>query len=136
MHETNAALHEAAYVIRMFEVQRQKIPANALACIAMFLIGAPLGTLIRRGGLGVPFLVSIFFFIIYTLLGMQGEDLALQALVSIAAGVWTANIVLLLIGLHFLYIAQHDGRLFEGDTYRLDWRRFFNRGMAAMRRTV
>jgi hypothetical protein len=67
---------------------------------------------------------------------MQGEDLALQALVSIAAGVWTANIVLLLIGLHFLYIAQHDGRLFEGDTYRLDWRRFFARGVAAVRRTV
>ena len=84
----------------------------------------------------MPFLVSIVFFIIYTLLSMQGEDLALQKLISITAGVWTANIVLLLIGLRFLYIAQHDGRLFEGDTYRINWRRFLPRSIAAARKTA
>ncbi len=62
----------------IFEIQWHKILASSLACIAMFLIGAPLGAIIKKGGLGVPFLVSIFFFIIYYVLTMQGEKLAKQ----------------------------------------------------------
>lgn len=103
----------------VFEIQWHKIIASSLACVAMFLIGAPLGSIIKRGGLGVPFLVSIFFFIVYYLLTMQGEKLAKQDTLSAWVGVWLADLVLLVIGLFFLRQARIDARLFEADFYRV-----------------
>jgi lipopolysaccharide export system permease protein len=100
-----------------FEIQWHKILANSFACIAMFLIGAPLGAIIKKGGLGVPFLVSIFFFIIYYVITMQGEKLAKQETISIVVGVWVADVILLIIGLIFLRQARIDARLFEADFY-------------------
>jgi len=100
-----------------FEIQWHKILASSLACIAMFLIGAPLGSIIKRGGLGVPFLISILFFIIYYVLTMQGEKLAKQGTVSAAFGVWMADAILLIAGLFFLRQARRDARLFEADFY-------------------
>lgn len=100
-----------------FRLQWHKILANSLACIAMFLVGAPLGAIIKRGGLGVPFLISIAFFIIYTLLGMQGEKLAARHILDVRVAAWGANAILLCIGIAFLRIAQRDGRLFEAGIY-------------------
>ncbi len=103
--------------LRVFEIQWHKILASSMACIAMFLIGAPLGAIIKRGGLGVPFLVSILFFIVYYLLSMQGEKFAKQGSVSPLIGVWAADMILLVIGLLFLRQARVDARLFEADFY-------------------
>jgi lipopolysaccharide export system permease protein len=108
-------LYEKELVI--FEIQWHKIIASSMACIAMFLIGAPLGSIIKRGGLGVPFLVSILFFIIYYLLSMQGEKLAKQNTLTPWIGVWLADLILLGIGLIFLRQARVDARLFEADFY-------------------
>jgi len=101
----------------VFRIQWHKILASSMACIAMFLIGAPLGAIIKKGGLGVPFLVSILFFIIYYLLTMTGEKWAKQGIISVPVGVWTADILLLLVGLIFLRQARLDARLFEADFY-------------------
>ncbi len=100
-----------------FKIQWHKILASSLACVAMFLIGAPLGAIIKKGGLGMPFLVSILFFIVYYVLTMQGEKLAKQGAVSPAFGVWMADVILLMIGLVFLRQARADARLFEADFY-------------------
>lgn len=108
----------------IFEIQWHGIIARAMACIAMFLIGAPLGAIIKKGGLGVPFLVSIFFFIVYYLLTMQGEKLAKQGAISPAIGVWAADIILLMVGLVFLKQARADARLFEADFYSVVLDRF------------
>lgn len=101
----------------IFEIQWHKIIASSFMCIAMFLIGAPLGAIIKRGGLGVPFLISILFFIIYYLLNMQGEKLAKQQIVSPMVGIWAADVILLMIGVIFLRQARVDARLFEADAY-------------------
>lgn len=103
----------------IFDIQWHKILANSFACIAMFLIGAPLGAIIKKGGLGVPFLVSIFFFIVYYVITMQGEKLAKQDTVSPMMGVWAADVILLIIGLVFLRQARVDARLFDADFYRV-----------------
>lgn len=100
-----------------FDIQWHKILASSLACVAMFLIGAPLGSIIKRGGLGVPFLISILFFIIYYVLTMQGEKLAKQGTVSAGFGVWMADFILLVAGVFFLRQARRDARLFEADFY-------------------
>ena len=103
----------------VFEIQWHKIIASSVMCIAMFLIGAPLGAIIKRGGLGVPFLISILFFIIYYLLNMQGEKLAKQGLISPMVGIWAADFILLVIGIVFLRQARVDARLFDSDAYRV-----------------
>jgi lipopolysaccharide export system permease protein len=110
--------------LRVFQIQWHKILASSLACIAMFLIGAPLGAIIKKGGLGVPFLVSIFFFIVYYLLSMQGEKLSKAGTVSAPVGVWAADSILLFIGLIFLRQARVDARLFDADFYRIMADRF------------
>lgn len=122
----------------VFEIQWHKIIASSMACIAMFLIGAPLGSIIKRGGLGVPFLVSILFFIVYYLLTMQGEKLAKREIVSAWLGVWAADIILLVIGLIFLRQARIDARLFDADFYRvvLDRINQWFKRWQARRRTV
>jgi lipopolysaccharide export system permease protein len=113
----NLAIDNYEKELIIFEIQWHKILASSFACIAMFLIGAPLGAIIKKGGLGVPFLVSIFFFIVYYIFTMQGEKLAKQGTVSVAVGVWAADIILLIIGLVFLRQARIDARLFEADFY-------------------
>jgi lipopolysaccharide export system permease protein len=90
----------------------------------MFLIGAPLGAIIKKGGLGVPFLVSILFFIIYYLLTMTGEKWAKQGVIPVPVGVWTADVILFVIGLLFLRQARLDARFFEADFYLVQIDRF------------
>jgi lipopolysaccharide export system permease protein len=104
---------------RVFRIQWHKILASSFACIAMFLIGAPLGAIIKKGGLGVPFLVSILFFIVYYLLTMIGEKWAKQGVIGVGVGVWAADVILLAIGLVFLRQARIDARLFEADFYQV-----------------
>ncbi|MBX2912643.1 MAG: LptF/LptG family permease [Cyclobacteriaceae bacterium] len=106
---------------RIYQIQWHKILANSLACIAMFLIGAPLGAIIKRGGLGVPVLGSIIFFILYYILSMMGDKWARQDAISVPVGIWMADTVLLVIGLLFLRQARVDARLFEADFYRVAW---------------
>jgi lipopolysaccharide export system permease protein len=115
----NTSIQSYQKELKTFEIQWHKIIASSLACIAMFLIGAPLGAIIKRGGLGVPFLVSILFFIIYYVVTMQGEKLAKQGTVSVSFGVWMADAILLIIGLFFLRQARADARLFEADFYNV-----------------
>ncbi|MBK8291459.1 MAG: LptF/LptG family permease [Flammeovirgaceae bacterium] len=66
---------------RIFDIQWHKILAQSIACIAMFLIGAPLGAIIKKGGLGVPVLMSILFFILFYVLSLMGEKWAKQGLI-------------------------------------------------------
>lgn len=107
--------YDKEYII--FRIQWHKIIASSMACIAMFLIGAPLGAIIKKGGLGVPFLVSVLFFIVYYVLSIQGEKFAKQEAISVVWGIWLPDIILLFIGLIFLRQARVDARLFDMDSY-------------------
>ena len=98
--------------------------AHAMACISMFLIGAPLGSIIKRGGIGFPILVSVLFFIIYFVISTGGEKYAKSGSVSVIMGVWFANALLLPVGVFFLKQAKNDVRVFEADFYRVMGNRF------------
>ncbi len=100
-----------------FDIQWHKMLATAAACLSMFLIGAPLGAIIKRGGLGFPVLVSILFFIIYYVISIGGEKYAKSGILPVIQGVWMANIILFPIGIFFLRQAKNDARLFEVDYY-------------------
>jgi lipopolysaccharide export system permease protein len=113
------SLKSQRYEFNVFHIQWHKILANSAACFIMFLIGAPLGSIIKRGGLGVPVLISIIFFILFYVMSLMGEKWAKQEAISVPVGIWTANVILLMIGLVFLRQARVDARLFESDFYQV-----------------
>ena len=100
-----------------FEIEWIRKIAGALSCLIMFFIGAPLGSIIKKGGLGVPVLFSIAFFILYYVFNVLGEKWAKEDLVSVEFGIWLADIVLLPVGMFFLIQAYRDARIFEADYY-------------------
>ena len=83
----------------------------------MFLIGAPLGAIIKRGGIGFPVLFSILFFIIYYVFMMTGAKWAKEGLLEPFIGAWLPNFILFPFGLLFLRQARLDARLFDTDFY-------------------
>jgi len=96
---------------------------NAMAVFVMFLIGAPLGGIIKKGGFGLPVVIAIVFFILMYVMTQQGDKAAKESRLSVEVGAWVSNIVLFLFGLYFLKKAQNDSRLFEADVYAV----YFNR---------
>ncbi|MCG8474320.1 MAG: LptF/LptG family permease [Cytophagales bacterium] len=107
-----------------FRVERMKRYSAAFACLMMFLVGAPLGSIIKKGGMGVPILVSVVFYIFYYILSTQGEKFAKAGDISPWIGVWLANLALLPIGLFFLRQASRDARLLDTDYYKVALGRF------------
>ncbi len=91
--------------------------AFSLACMVLFFIGAPLGSIIRKGGLGLPLVVAIVFFLLFHLLNMFGEKFARNGLVTPWLGMWLAVITLTPVGLFFTYKAMHDSQLFNKEFY-------------------
>ena len=85
--------------------------------MVMFLIGAPLGAIIKKGGLGFPVIISIFFYIFYYVTSILSEKWAVAGYVNGAYSIWMADLILLPIGLFFLKQARVDARLFDTDYY-------------------
>jgi len=102
---------------RRFEITWYQKYTTAIACFVMFMIGAPLGAIIKKGGLGMPVLFSIIFFIIYYMLTITGEKWAKEGVTNALFGTSFSIIVLVPFGLFFLKQARKDARLFESDLY-------------------
>ncbi|MBX9850574.1 MAG: LptF/LptG family permease [Cytophagaceae bacterium] len=100
-----------------YEIEMHKKFSQSIACIIMFLIGAPLGAIIRKGGLGIPIFVGISFFIISYVMSMMGEKWSKESVIVVRYGMWISNVVLLPMGLFFLRQAKNDARLFDPDAY-------------------
>ncbi|MDQ3393042.1 MAG: LptF/LptG family permease [Bacteroidota bacterium] len=111
----NHLLREA----RVYDIEKHKKYTQAAACVVMFLIGAPLGAIIKKGGLGVPVIVSIIFFIIFYVASILGEKWGREDIIDPALGAWGANLILLPFGFLFLRQARNDARLFEADFYKV-----------------
>ncbi|NMM50447.1 LptF/LptG family permease [Marinigracilibium pacificum] len=109
--------------LRAFIVEYHKKFAMSFACVIMFLIGAPLGSIIKKGGLGFPTIVSVIFFIIYYVLSIFGEKWGKEELINPALGAWMANIILFPLGIYFLQQARIDARLFDADYYAVTIKR-------------
>lgn len=89
----------------------------SIACLILFFIGAPLGAIIRKGGLGMPTVFSIIFFLIYYLLSITGEKFAKEGLWTVAQGMWLSSAVLFPMGLFLTYKATTDSKIFEWESY-------------------
>ena len=89
----------------------------SVACLVMFLIGAPLGSIIRKGGIGMPLIFAVVFFVIFFLLNNFGKKFVKEDVLTPVAGMWLATYVLAPIGLFLVYKALHDSQLFNKEFY-------------------
>jgi lipopolysaccharide export system permease protein len=89
----------------------------SLACFILFFIGAPLGSIIRKGGLGMPLVVAIIFFLMFHLLNVFGEKFVKENILPPYIGIWLAVIVLTPVGIFLTYKAMHDSQLFNKEFY-------------------
>ena len=103
---------------RRNEIEYWKKTAIPFSCIILFLIGAPLGAIIKKGGIGLPVIISIFFFIILYVINEQGRKWTLYSEVQPWFGMWMSNIYLFPIGLLLLYQAKNDSNFLEFDYWK------------------
>ena len=89
----------------------------SFACFVLFLIGAPLGSIIRKGGLGTPLVLAIIFFVLFFLLNNFGEKLAKTGQWDLFYGMWMSSIILIPVGLFLTYKAMRDSQLFNQEFY-------------------
>jgi lipopolysaccharide export system permease protein len=89
----------------------------SIACIVLFFIGAPLGAIIRKGGLGMPVVVSVVFFLIFHIISITGEKSAREGVISAFWGMWMASFILLPLGIFLTYKASNDSTLFDIQAY-------------------
>ena len=85
---------------------------NAVACIVMFLIGAPLGVVIKKGGMGIPAFITIAFFILYYIVSITGEKMAKNLSLDYMSGTWMSNLALVPFAGLFIYLAYKDAKVF------------------------
>lgn len=109
--------------IRRHDIEMQKKFTLSFACIIFFFIGAPLGAIIKKGGIGTPLVISVILFIIYYIIDNTGYKMARDGRVAVWIGMWISSGVLLPLGVFFTYKAVHDSALFNLDAYRNFFRR-------------
>ena len=88
-----------------------------LACLVLFLIGAPLGSIIRKGGLGTPLIFAIIFFVIFHLFNTFGEKFVKAEQIGPLVGMWLSTFILIPIGVFLTYKAMNDSQLFNQEFY-------------------
>ncbi|MDE6554243.1 MAG: LptF/LptG family permease [Muribaculaceae bacterium] len=109
--------------IRRHEIELIKKYTLSVACIIFFFIGAPLGAIIRKGGLGTPLVVSIFLFLIYYIFDNTGYKLARDGRWPVEAGIWLSTMILAPLGAYVTWKAMNDSSVFDSDRYKNFFRR-------------
>ncbi|HZW69889.1 MAG TPA: LptF/LptG family permease, partial [Hanamia sp.] len=116
--EVNASLYDNQIDdIIQHKIEWHKKLSLSIACIVLFFIGAPLGSIIRKGGLGLPLVVALIFFMIFYLLNIFGEKFTKDHVLDPIIGMWLPVIVLSPVGFFLTYKAMHDSQLFNKEFY-------------------
>ncbi len=106
------------YVIRSLIEWHKKFTLS-FACLVFFFIGAPLGAIIRKGGLGMPVVVSVLLFIVYWVISMIGERSAREAVITPFLGTWISSMILLPMGILLTYKSVTDSEIMNIEAYTL-----------------
>jgi lipopolysaccharide export system permease protein len=103
--------------LRLHEIEWHRKFTLSVACLVLFLIGAPLGSIIRKGGLGTPLVFAIIFFVIFHLFNTFGEKFVKSNSASPLMGMWLSTFILIPIGIFLTYKAMRDSQLFNQEFY-------------------
>jgi len=126
------SLYKKRKLIFKHEIVYHKKFAFSIACFLLFFIGAPLGAIIRKGGLGMPAVVSTLFFILFWVISFVGEKYTAEGVLPAWQGIWISSAVLLPIGIFLTYKSTNDASLFDIDA----WFSFFERLVKTRNRTL
>ena len=108
---------EKSKSLRLHEIEWHRKLTLSAACLVLFLIGAPLGSIIRKGGLGTPLVFAIIFFVVFHLFNTFGEKFVKSEQTSPFGGMWLSTFILIPIGIFLTYKAMRDSQLFNQEFY-------------------
>ncbi len=114
-------------IIRRYIIEYNRKFTLSISCLVLFLIGAPLGAIIRKGGLGLPVVMSVLFFLIYHIISTMGEKFAKEGQISPQLGMWMAILILTPVGFFLTYKATIDSVLFDIDAYKKFFQKIFKK---------
>ncbi len=130
------------FSIQSFDLEEERIYRHQIewhrkftlsfACLVLFFIGAPLGAIVKRGGLGMPVVFSLIFFVAYHMVSITGEKLAREAVATPFWGMWLSSAVLLPIGIFLTFKATRDSVLFDREVYLRFLRKIFSRSQRSL----
>ena len=120
-------VYEYYFYLRRTDIELLKKFAQALACLLLFFIGAPLGAFVRKGALGVSAIISVLFFVLYWVVDITGTKLARDGAVGAPLGAFISAIVLGPIGAYLTSRAIKDATLFSNDSLLNYWRKLKSR---------
>lgn len=123
-------LFQSAYPLRRSIIESYRKFTLSFACLVFFFIGAPLGAIIRKGGLGTPVIVSMFFFVIYWVVDISGKKLANDGAISPFLGTFISTFVLIPMGVFLTVKSTKDSALFNADSYKIFMKRMWGRVQA------
>lgn len=103
--------------LRYYEIEWHRKFTLSAACLVLFIIGAPLGSLIRKGGLGAPLVFAVIFFAVFHLFNTFGEKFVKEGITSPFAGMWLSSVILTPVGIFLSYKAMRDSQLFNKEFY-------------------
>lgn len=103
--------------LRYYEIEWHRKFTLSAACLVLFIIGAPLGSLIRKGGLGTPLVFAVIFFALFHLFNTFGEKFVKEGITSPFGGMWLSTVILTPIGIFLSYKAMRDSQLFNKEFY-------------------
>ena len=120
-------MRDQVKTINSHGIEMQKKFTLSFACIIFFFIGAPLGAIIRKGGLGMPLVISVFLFIFYYIIDNTGYKFARDGRLAVWEGIWLSSAVLLPLGIFLTYKAVNDSAVFNADAYANFFRKLIGR---------
>lgn len=120
----NITLGEPQKYVSRHEIEWHRKFTLSFACLIFFFIGAPLGAIIRKGGLGAPVVISVIMFIIYYIIDNTGYKMSREGLWTAFEGMWLSSSVLLPLGIFLTYKSANDATLFNPEQYVKMWDRF------------
>ena len=123
------------YILRLIDIEILKKFALAIACFVFFFIGAPIGALIRKGGLGTPAIISVLFFVAYWVIDISGTKLARDGAVGPFHGVFFSSYILLPTGLFLTWKAINDSSFFNLDSIKSGFRKLKTAVMNIFKKT-
>ena len=123
INEKHLALTAERKGLQRYKTEYYKKFSLSIACIVFFFIGAPLGAIIRKGGLGTPAVISVLFFVFYYIISITGEKFAKELFISAPLGVFASTIILFPIGFFLTYKATTDASIMNAETYQIFFRK-------------
>ena len=123
------------FTLRLIDIEINKKFALSIACLIFFFIGAPLGALIRKGGLGTPAIISVLFFVAYWVIDISGTKLAKDGAVGPFHGVFFSSYILLPTGLFLTWKAINDSAIFSAESLKNSFKKIKAKIMGYFKKT-